>query len=322
MKLLARLFATVSFNKPWERTYDLQLDHWGICRDENESFQDMRQRLESRTGPVWRWLQSNRTGFYDNSIKGVNDLHQKAEPTSLHTYYFSLSFHSTVPFPSDWAPWMIDALQSFPVPLVDFIRQLLDSIPLINIGAWIIRQILKEVVHVAGWRIISSVTSFRHVVRWATTDVANKLLREIDYNVVLPLPGAYLPRKNTLPLMLPTVYAIGGQDLTQEQKDILGPNLGDWYQNDGIVNTESMRGPDDSLVRAISGFPASNVNRDGVRGIYWHFGVNDQMDHADEIGIFIEEDTVSSASKLIIENHVLTQSRPRPRKRCISILQA
>lgn len=278
----------------------------------------MRQRLESRAGPVWRWLSSNHNAFYDNSIKGVNDLHQKAEPTSIHAYYFSLSFYSTIPFPSDWPPWTIDAIQSFPIPLVRFIRQVLDSIPLLNMGAWIIDRILDGVLQAVGWRIIASLVSLRDVVRWATEQVVNRLLREMEYNVVLPRPGAYLPRKDTLPLMLPTVYAIGGQDLTTEQKDILGPNLGDWYQNDGIVNTESMRGPDDSFVRAISGFPASDVNRDGVRGVYWYFGVNDQMDHADEIGIFIQENTVSLDLGF---NRVLIYTRPNLPKRCTSTLQ-
>jgi len=56
-----------------------------------------------------------------------------------------------------------------------------------------------------------------------------------------------------------------------------------------------MRGPDDSVVRNISAFPVSSINSDGVRGIYWHLGVNDRMDHADEIGVFIEENTVSSS---------------------------
>ncbi|KAK6502740.1 hypothetical protein TWF481_007787 [Arthrobotrys musiformis] len=314
IKLIARLFATISFRSPGQRDYDLQLDHWGICRDGNETFEEMRQRLESTSGPVSKWVHSNHNGLYDNSIKGVSDLHMRAETTSLSTYYFSLSFHSTVPFPSDWPPWTIDAIRSFPIPLVSFIREVLHSVPLINVGVWIIDRVLKGVVNTAGWAIIPRLINIRDLVRWVTKEVLNRLLSETDYKVTLPPPGKYLPRKDTLPLMAPFAYAIGGQDLTPEQKSILGPNLGDWYQNDGIVNTESMRGPDDSVVRDIAAFPTSDINSDGVRGIYWHFGVNDMMDHADEIGIFIEENTAQSMKEMYVNLATLITRLP-PRKR-------
>jgi hypothetical protein len=253
----------------------------------------MRQRLESNNGPVRKWLQSNHNGFYDNSIKGVNDLHRKAIPASKHVYYFSLSFHSTVPFPTNWPAWTTEAINSFPISLAIFIRQVLRTIPLLNIGG-IIEHIMDQLIDTVGWAIISSLSSISDLVRWATIAVANRLLREIDYNVTLPSPGKYLPRKDVFPLILPTVYAMGSQDLTPEQKRILGPNLGDWNLNDGIVNTESMRSPDDSIEREISSFPISSIESDWVRGLYWHLGVNDRMDHADEIGVFIEENTVSS----------------------------
>ncbi|KAK9371701.1 Alpha/Beta hydrolase protein [Lipomyces chichibuensis] len=300
IKLLARLFAAVSFQTPDKRFYDLQLDHWGICRMEIngklETFQKMRERLES--GAVSTWLESNYNGFYDNKIEGVHDLQMKTMSTSNHVYYFSFSFHSTIPFPSQWPSWTIEAIDSFPIPLVDFVRKVLYSIPLVNIGAWIITLILDSFGNTVGWPILLSLVSLWDVTRWATQSVANRLLSEINYNVTLPPPGKYLPRKDVLPLMMPTVYAMGGQDLTAPQRDILGQNLGDWYLNDGIVNTESMRGPRDSNVRNISAFPTSQVNSDDVRGIYWHFGVNDQMDHADEIGVFIEQDTAHSMNDM------------------------
>ncbi|KAK9311918.1 Alpha/Beta hydrolase protein [Lipomyces starkeyi] len=304
IKLLARLFATISFRTPEKRFYDLQLDHWDICRIETngklETFQKLRERLESNNGPVSTWLKSNYNGFYDNSIEGVHDLHMKTIPTSKHVYYFSFSFHSTIPFPSGWPSWTIEAIDSFPIPLVDFIRKVLYSIPFVNIGAWIITRILDSFGNNVGWPILLSLISVKDLTQWGTQSVANRLLREIDYNVTLPPPGKYLPRKDVIPLMLPTVYAMGGQDLTPAQKDILGPNLGDWYLNDGIVNTESMRGPGDSIVRKISAFPTSSINSDVVRGIFWHFGVNDQMDHADEIGVFIEQDTAKSTNDMYI----------------------
>ena len=252
----------------------------------------MRQRLESIPGPVSKWYKSNNNAFYDNSIKGVNELHRNTRASSADTYYFSLSFHSTIPFPSDWPPWTLEAAKAFPIPLVNFIRRVLYSIPLVNIGAWLVELILDAVGHAVGWTIVLPLLNLRDLVRWVTEDVLNRLLRETNYQVQLPPPGSYLPRKDVIPLMMPSVYAMGGQHLTQEQTDILGPNLGDWQINDGIVNTNSMRGPDDSIVRGITAFPISDIDSDGARGIYWHFGTNSQMDHADEIGIFIEENTV------------------------------
>jgi hypothetical protein len=186
----------------------------------------------------------------------------------------------------------MEAAGAFPIPLVDFIRQVLHSIPLVNIGAWLVDRITDAIGHAVGWAIILPLLNVRDVVRWVTGDVLNRLLHDANYQVQLPPPGKYLPRMDVIPLMVPTVYAMGGQDLTPEQIDILGPDSGDWYLNDGIVNTNSMRGPDDSLVRDIAAFPISDVNSHGARGLYWHFGTNSVMDHADEIGIFIEENTV------------------------------
>ncbi|KAI9732629.1 MAG: hypothetical protein M1834_003965 [Cirrosporium novae-zelandiae] len=311
IKLLGRLFATASYNPPEARLYDLQLDHWGICRQGNESFQEMRTRLEDSDGPVWSWLASKNNAFYDNSIEGVSDLHKKAIPTSPHIYYFSLSFHATIPFPSNWPPWTITAIKSFPIPLVSFIRSVLYSVPFVNIGAWVIDRILDGITNTVGWPILSSLVRLRDLVRWATLDVGNRLLHEMGYNIKLPPPGDYLPRKDVFPIMLPTVYAMGGQDLTSDQTDILGPNLGNWHQNDGIVNTESMRGPDDSVVKPVSAFPVSDINHPNVRGMYYHFGTNDQMDHADEIGVFIEENT-AQAMKEMYFNIVALVSRLKP----------
>ena len=258
----------------------------------------MYQRLEKRPGPVQKWLLSNHNGFYDNSIEGVNDLNLmlKKYTNSEHIYYFSLSFHATIPFPSDWPPWTTDALETFPIPLVDFIHRVLSEIPGVRIGTFIIDAIIHQIIHRVGWRILSRFVELRSAVRWATDAVANRLLQVMGYDVVLPPPGKYLPRKDVIPIMLPTAYAMGGQDLTERQKDILGrDNLGDWFLNDGIVNTESMRGPQKSIVKEIREFPTAKIDSNDARGIYWHFGVNDRMDHADEIGVWTETDTVSSS---------------------------
>ena len=121
-------------------------------------------------------------------------------------------------------------------------------------------------------------------------------LQSFGYNLVLPTPGNYLPRQDVIPLMLPTAYAMGGHDLSDEEEAILGPNRGDWYLNDGIVNTASMNGPINAEVFDIADFPTSepDIRASTVRGRYWHFGVNDKMDHADEIGVWVERTTVSA----------------------------
>ncbi|RKK85140.1 hypothetical protein BFJ68_g17306 [Fusarium oxysporum] len=83
---------------------------------------------------------------------------------------------------------------------------------------------------------------------------------------------------------------MGSQDLTDTQRNILRPNLGDWYQNDGAVNTESMMGPE-GYVKKISELTDFYFSAAETRGFYWHLGVNDQMDHLDQIGVYIEQGT-------------------------------
>ncbi|KAJ6092775.1 lipase [Penicillium sp. IBT 16267x] len=287
VSLVARLFAAASFYPAEKRAYDLQLDHWGIRRKTGETFQDMLLRLESVDGPVWKWLTSNHNGFYDNSIEGVHDLSHKAINTSGKVYYFSLSFHATVPFPEDWPTWGLDAIDSFPTRLEDFVRGATRNIPIVP---WVVDGLIG-IITGAGWSFLTTVTSFRSFVEWITDAVITRISRDLGYDLVFPKPGRYIPRKDVIPIMLLSVYAMGGQDLTQMQKNILGVNQEDWYQNDGVVNTESMRGPLNSA-RGISSLPDFDFSIPGKKGIYWHLGDNDQMDHADEIGVFIEQNTV------------------------------
>jgi hypothetical protein len=308
VKYLARVFATLSFQDPRERAYDLQLDHWGICRQDRQSFSEMRKNLESEDGPVWKWWKSNCNGFYDNSIEGVNHLYLHTEAASDNVYYFTLSFYCTIPFPTMWPPWTLQAISTFPIGLTEFIRNILNLIPGLS---FIVDRILDGIPYLAGWRILSSILSMRDLVRWFTTEVGNRLLQEMGYNLKLPLPGEYLPRKDVLPFLLPTVFAMGGQELSSKQKNILGPNQGDWFRNDGVVNTESMRGPTDLLVRKIETFPDTNIGDN--RGLYWNLGVHDRMDHIDEVGVYVEETTVCYLSpcrfNISLANHLRFQAQ-------------
>ncbi|RFU82152.1 lipase [Trichoderma arundinaceum] len=286
--LAARLFAAASFDHPSKRAYDLQLDHWGIRRksSKRETFQDMLTRLESEDGPVWRWLNSQNNGFYDNSIEGVHGLSLKTMSTSEKVFYFSLSFHATNPFPEDWPDWGQGAFETFPFSIAAFVRRAVGGIPVLGrLTESIINAFLT-----VGWKLLPSITGFRPFVGWVTKALITRILHQIGYRVALPDPGAYIPRPDVIPIMLPTVYAMGGQQLTQAQRDLLGPDMEDWLQNDGIVNTVSMPGPKGS-VRSVDSLPDVDFSSPGKRGVYWHLGVNDVMDHADEIGIFIERTT-------------------------------
>jgi hypothetical protein len=249
----------------------------------------MRARFESADGPVRRWALSRHNAFYDNSIKGVSELPKATAVPSAHIYYFTLSFHSTVPFPPAYPQWAPQAAATFPASLLQFAHAVLQHIPFIGMPVdWILTNLVS-------WPIFSSIVKLRDLSLWVTTDVVQRLLQGFDYNLILPTPGEYLPRHDVIPLMLLTAYAMGGQDLSDEEKAILGPNRGDWYLNDGVVNTASMNGPINAAVFDIADFPTSEpaIRTIAARGRYWHFGVNDKMDHADEIGVWVERTTVS-----------------------------
>jgi hypothetical protein len=110
--------------------------------------------------------------------------------------------------------------------------------------------------------------------------------------------------------MMSTVYAMGGQQLTDAQKAILGPDLEDWFQNDGVVNTPSMPGPR-GCVQSVSSLTDFDFGVPGRRGIYWHLGVNDRMDHADEIGVFIERDTADLMQGMYLDIADLISRLPK-----------
>jgi len=67
-----------------------------------------------------------------------------------------------------------------------------------------------------------------------------------------------------------------------EQSNILGLQSIDMQQNDGIVNTASMRGPRRSPIEDVD-----TTLTTLTRGMFYHLGVNDTMDHADAIGIVV-----------------------------------
>lgn len=314
-KVLSQIFATVSFTPPEQRAYDLQLDHWGICRQNLEPFHEMQERFMAPDGPVATWYKSKHTGFYDNSIKGVEDMNLVAVPaTSSKIFYFSFSFSAIQEFPTKLPDWAQTTIAKFPFPGVSTVRGWATSFPPLKVPLWFSDTFLAPPVHWAIWKVIYNLVSLPDLIGWITQSVAAAFLATTNYHVRLPAPGKYLPRDDIIPFMAPTCYGMASLALTAEQKTTLldladgsEEELGDWFQNDGIVNTQSMKGPRSNVVKPIKDFPYQKLASsrfaiaNGVgpgpaslnaRGVYWHFGTNTRMDHADEIGVFIDEGTV------------------------------
>jgi len=84
-----------------------------------------------------------------------------------------------------------------------------------------------------------------------------------------------------------------------------GAGPSDYLPNDGIVNTISMKGPRAKDIAEIEKIPIEAVPGSAQQRrisesartsrSYWHFGTNRTMDHADQIGVFTNEDTVRSS---------------------------
>jgi hypothetical protein len=313
-RLIGRLFATLSFSEPEHRFYDLQLDHWGLRKGRNsagdeESFQEMRTRLEShiyeaQPGPVRRWLDSNHNGLYDNSIAGVNDLNNKTTPTFDNIYYFSLSFTCVQQFPANWPQWTLNALSHFPLA----IRELLRAIPVIGDLA----QFWDNAAILGGFTFVATQTTFLEVLAWALNHLVNPFLRDNGYQIRLPGPPDFLPVPSVFPPMLPIAYVMSSYDLTDHEANILGSDSHTWKVNDGIVNTVSMQGPlnpigdrhsshNKELIADARLFPQNSEGIPAAKGKYWHFSSKTGLDHADQIGIFIEENTVSLFTKSRID---------------------
>jgi hypothetical protein len=94
-----------------------------------------------------------------------------------------------------------------------------------------------------------------------------------------------------LPLIKFPAYAMGGRD---EIPVNALPNITpeEFRLNDGIVNTRSMDGPVGPYVDN-GDFAAQYRAGQIAKGKYWHFGRNSTIDHADQVGVFTSDNTVS-----------------------------
>ncbi|KAF2259617.1 alpha/beta-hydrolase, partial [Lojkania enalia] len=280
LEALTRLVWSTSFDPPRSRFYDLQLDHWGFYRLEDESLSAMHTRL-SNIVPFW-W-NSNLHGLHDNSILGVASLNDFAPDPSEHTYYFTMAFCATNPFPN---------------------RTLGQQ----DVNEFLALFPLNEVFNPfgVGGRALSSVfqifsqlpflPQLRDFAAWLT-DVANRHLGSMNYFSRIPRPGSQVPRADMLPAIAVPAYAMGGYQLDQQGSRVLDHITSEEYQrNDGIVNTKSMSGPVSAEYGA-GPFPGPGIDMKDMASAkrkYWYLGENATIDHADQIGVFTSENTVGS----------------------------
>ena len=210
---------------------------------------------------IEKWWVSNRNGFHDNSTAGAEELDVFVSNTTSPSgiFYFTMSFDATNSFPP--ITILPDDLRQFPIrwdiPLVP------NPLDIFAASLSLFPDVLPGGVPLARWIV----------------NIANNHLGQLGYFDRLPPPGERVPRSDMLPVIAFTGYAMGGLDLYGAE----------WLQNDGIVNTLSMQGPANSSIRDGAAFPADG---EGARDTYWHFGTNQTMDHADQIGVFTDHTTV------------------------------
>jgi hypothetical protein len=119
--------------------------------------------------------------------------------------------------------------------------------------------------------------------------VANNHLRALGYYDRIPAPGRRIPRNDMLPILLVTAIGMGGY----EGATPAGISTEDYQPNDGIVNTKSMRGPDERWISEVALLSPQLIASGDGKKRYWHLGINKAMDHADQIGVFTMGRTVT-----------------------------
>ncbi|KAH8595018.1 hypothetical protein B0O99DRAFT_624170 [Bisporella sp. PMI_857] len=284
--LITRLMVSVTFRYP--RVYDLQLDHRGIISAKpGQAFLEMYTLLKPLVKLWWEGPRNlpPHNGFYDNSVAGVRELNNMAYQPSPYIYYFTMSFDATQEFPDEHLT--ADDVATFPI----FPLNILPG-PLKLLG-YTSASFLAMLSRLPG---LPSAASF---VKWLV-QVANNHLRPLGYFSQIPVPGRLVPRPDMLPLLLVTAVGMGGWESSQKANLIaldLPPNVTskEFQANDGVVNTASMKGPNDAYildgttfaVQNLASFPLSAK----LKGIYWHMGISKTIDHADEIGVFTEGET-------------------------------
>ncbi|KAG8352518.1 hypothetical protein FVEN_g9465 [Fusarium venenatum] len=267
---LIDFITSCSFDRRQDRIYDLHLDHWGFFRDGDETYQAMRARIAPT---VTAWWTGRHNGLYDNSLRGISDLDIFAPEPSPNTYYFTMSFCATRPFPNDTLT-------------AQDINEFLALLPVNQFwnlgGVW--GHVAASLTQVGTQ--LGVLPSLNAALTWLT-DVANRHLRAMQYFSQIPRPGSQIPRQDMLPLIMYPAYAMGGLGVT-----LSGIPLQEFQRNDGIVNTRSMDGPSTTVVNygSFADSLAAYAPVD-LQGIYWNLGTNVTIDHADQIGVFTDHST-------------------------------
>ncbi|CAH0054013.1 unnamed protein product [Clonostachys solani] len=263
---LVDFITSCSFEARGDRVYDLHLDHWGFSRAAGQTYQQMRVAIAPA---VNAWWVGRYNGFYDNSVRGINALDLFAPNPSTHTYYFTMSFCATTPFPKE----TLTAQE-----INDFITLIRYSFnPFGVLG-----------VVLAPFQFLGP--SARAALGWMVA-VANNHLGPLGYFSRIPPPGNQVPRPDVLPLLSYPAYAMGGRNIPPTVA-MPGITSEEFQPNDGIVNTLSMDGPMTGPVN--HGSFAAQVaagGLDSAKATYWHLGLNSTIDHADQIGAFTNRAT-------------------------------
>jgi hypothetical protein len=239
----------------------------------------MRARIAA---DVHAWWYNNLTsnGFRDNSIAGASYLNN-IESGLLHPiYFFTMSFCATQPFPElSLTGQDVNEFLDLFIP----VHRILDPF---GFWAWVVPQIEPLT------RRLGLTPSFQAVLSFAT-DVANRHLGSLGYFSRIPRPGSQIPRPDVLPVLAFFAYAMGG----------VGNHR--FRQNDGVVSTASMDGPHGGRmpINNAGGRFAAELDQHGparMKGIYWNFGSNSTIDHADQIGVFTDPVTVRAFSLSVL----------------------
>jgi hypothetical protein len=271
--VISRLVVSAAFNPT--RFVDLQLEQWGFTPLPTDNFQNMYNRLQTE---ISQWWNSDHNGVVDNGTAGIARLntHFENPGVSLFTYYFTMSFDATRPFPREDLSG--PDLANVPVN------------PLLSLFGWAYPGPFGAFANIAAlfWRMghgaFSSLPgnpSDIELARWAV-GVINNHASALGYQVRIPSPGGRIPRADMLPIL--AIFSLGMSGVNAP----FGPS----EENDGVVDTASMCGPENNPIGNTNNFNAGNITTN--LGVYWNLGVTEGIDHADQIGVFTDPNTVST----------------------------
>jgi hypothetical protein len=227
---------------------------------------------------IRNWWTGDDNAVKDNGRAGIDRLNRDFSPrVSAQTYYFTMSFDATRPFPYDLGHLSGEDLANFPVH-----PWLGPGFPgPFNISAIAAANVFN------GIRGIPGNPADLAYVKWAIEFLNNRLNR-LGYRIRVPSPGGRIPRADMLPAL--SLFSLG----MSGRSTSLDPSA----QNDGVVDTSSMRAPANQPVQDINIFNSAFLLAN--RGVYWDLGLTEGVDHADQIGVFTDPNTVSPATSITV----------------------